>query len=119
MNELEAEVRKTAAFFLEQGRLLRTSFRESRLAPTVAVLVPSLAALAESVYQLSGFGTHALDPRPHLGDGLVAAGVVVAAVAAGAALGNLAWQLTTAPRNRSTSEGAPEAGTVPDTGHSS
>ncbi|MFF4802773.1 hypothetical protein ACFY1U_30910 [Streptomyces sp. NPDC001351] len=65
----------------------------------LAVLVPSLGAVAAGVFLLTGFSLHALDARPHLGDGLIAAGVVAAAVAAGATLGDLAWLLTTA-RNR-------------------
>ncbi|MFD5539618.1 hypothetical protein ACFWIJ_17785 [Streptomyces sp. NPDC127079] len=64
------------------------------LTPTVAVLVASLLVAAVGVYELSGFGLHSLDRRPHLfSDGLATGGVIVAAVAAGAALGNLAWML--------------------------
>ncbi|MFF4020143.1 hypothetical protein [Streptomyces sp. NPDC001843] len=65
------------------------------LAPTVAVLVTSLTIAAAGVYELCGFGLHSLDRRPHLfSDGLTTAGVIVAVVAAGAAVGNLAWMLT-------------------------
>ncbi|WP_046734138.1 hypothetical protein [Streptomyces humi] len=64
------------------------------LAPTVTVLVASLLIAAVGVYELSGFGLHSLDRRPHLfSDGLATGGVIVAAVAAGAAIGNLAWVL--------------------------
>ncbi|MEV6949551.1 hypothetical protein AB0N07_48180 [Streptomyces sp. NPDC051172] len=70
------------------------------LLATLAVLVPSLGAVAAGVFLLTGFSLHALDARPHLGDGLIAVGVVAAAVAAGATLGDLAWLLTTAARNR-------------------
>ncbi|MEU6578980.1 hypothetical protein [Streptomyces sp. NPDC046805] len=67
------------------------------LVPTVALLVVSLVIAATGVYELCGFGLHTLDPRPHLfSDGLTTAGVIVAAVAAGAALGNLAWHLAAA-----------------------
>ncbi|MET8946637.1 hypothetical protein ABZX30_24505 [Streptomyces sp. NPDC004542] len=66
------------------------------LAPTVVVLVVSLTIAAAGVYELCGFGLHSLDRRPHLfGDGLATAGVIAAVVAAGAAVGNLAWTLTT------------------------
>ncbi|MFI5689591.1 hypothetical protein [Streptomyces sp. NPDC051636] len=69
------------------------------LAPTVVVLVVSLAIAAAGVYELCGFGLHSLDRRPHLfGDGLATAGVIAAVVAAGAAVGNLAWLLTAARR---------------------
>ncbi|MEU6555729.1 hypothetical protein ABZ915_36595 [Streptomyces sp. NPDC046915] len=70
------------------------------LAPTVVVLVVSLTIAAAGVYELCGFGLHSLDRRPHLfSDGLTTAGVIVAVVAAGAAVGNLAWLLTTARRH--------------------
>ncbi|MEU8930389.1 hypothetical protein AB0D30_10920 [Streptomyces sp. NPDC048409] len=64
------------------------------LAPTVTMLVASLLIAAVGVYELSGFGLHSLDRRPHLfSDGLATGGVIVAAVAAGAAIGNIAWVL--------------------------
>ncbi|MER6531751.1 hypothetical protein [Streptomyces sp. NPDC001508] len=73
------------------------------LAPTVAVLVVSLAIAAVGVYELCGFGLHSLERRPHLfSDGLATAGVIVAVVAAGAAVGNLAWHLTAARRGTDT-----------------
>ncbi|MEU3858918.1 hypothetical protein AB0F03_16335 [Streptomyces sp. NPDC028722] len=70
------------------------------LAPTLTVLVISLAIAAIGVYELCGFGLHSLDRRPHLfSDGLATGGVIVATVAAGAAVGNLAWLLTAARRD--------------------
>ncbi|MEU2422999.1 hypothetical protein ABZ619_18590 [Streptomyces sp. NPDC007851] len=73
------------------------------LAPTMTVLVASLLIAAVGVYELSGFGLHSLDRRPHLfSDGLATGGVIVAAVAAGAAIGNLAWML--AARRRAARE---------------
>lgn len=69
------------------------------LAPTLAVLVVSLVIAATGVYELCGFGLHSLDRRPHLfSDGLATGGVIVAVVAAGAAVGNLAWHLAAARR---------------------
>jgi hypothetical protein len=69
------------------------------LAPTVAVLVVSLAVAAIGVYELCGFGLHSLNPRPHLfNNGFATAGVIVATVSAGAAFGNLAWLLTASRR---------------------
>jgi hypothetical protein len=68
---------------------------------TLAVLAVSLVIAAVGVYELCGFGLHSLDRRPHLfGDGLTTAGVIVATVAAGAAVGNLAWHLTAERRAR-------------------
>ncbi|MEU7054983.1 hypothetical protein [Streptomyces sp. NPDC046197] len=95
---------------------------QSGLGRTVAVLVVSLTIAAVGVYELCGFGLHSLDRRPHLfGDGFATAGVIVATVAAGAALGNLAWLLTasrrppapadTRRRPATTGEGAPSGGT--------
>ncbi|MER6028528.1 hypothetical protein [Streptomyces sp. NPDC001851] len=71
------------------------------LAPTLTLLAVSLLVAAVGVYQLCGFGLHSLDRRPHLfSDGLATGGVIVAAVAAGAAVGNLAWHLVTTRRDR-------------------
>ncbi|MET7891184.1 hypothetical protein [Streptomyces mirabilis] len=67
-----------------------------------ALLVPSLGVVAAGVYVLSGFDLHALDVRPHLNDGLIMVVVILAAVTAGAALGDLLWSLAT--RERPTSE---------------
>ncbi|MEU9988911.1 hypothetical protein ACFZCP_26675 [Streptomyces sp. NPDC007971] len=69
------------------------------LGPTLTLLVVSLIVAAVGVYELCGFGLHSLDRRPHLfSDGLATGGVIVAAVAAGAAVGNLAWVLAAARR---------------------
>ncbi|MER6328071.1 hypothetical protein ABT298_01870 [Streptomyces sp. NPDC001034] len=69
------------------------------LVPTLTVLVVSLFVAAVGVYELCGFGLHSLDRRPHLfSDGLATGGVIVAAVAAGAAAGDLAWMLASARR---------------------
>ncbi|MER5855957.1 hypothetical protein ACFV2Z_27170 [Streptomyces sp. NPDC059688] len=69
------------------------------LAPTLALLFVSLVIAAVGVYELCGFGLHSLDRRPHLfSDGLATGGVIVAVVAAGAAVGNLAWLLAAARR---------------------
>jgi hypothetical protein len=89
---------------------------EGRLGRTVAVLVVSLTIAAVGVYQLCGFGLHILNPRPHLfNNGFATAGVIVATVAAGAAVGNLAWLLAAARRRaaalaggRDSTDGAPE-----------
>ncbi|MGV9563630.1 hypothetical protein [Streptomyces sp. NPDC003480] len=69
--------------------------------PVLAVLVPSLGAVATGVFLLCGFGLRAFAVRPHIDDGLVMAGVIAAAVTAGAALGDLAWILVMGARSRS------------------
>ncbi|MFV5995004.1 hypothetical protein ACNPQM_21725 [Streptomyces sp. NPDC056231] len=71
---------------------------EGGLGPTVALVVMSLTTAAVGVYQLCGFGLHILNPRPHLFNGFATAGVIAATVAAGAAIGNLAWLLTASRR---------------------
>ncbi|WP_229841466.1 hypothetical protein [Streptomyces brasiliensis] len=79
--------------------------RGAGLVPTVVVLVVSLAIAAAGVYELCGFGLHSLDKRPHLfSDGLATGGVIAAAVAAGAAVGNLAWHLAAARRGAGQAE---------------
>ncbi|MFE4549957.1 hypothetical protein [Streptomyces sp. NPDC056785] len=69
-----------------------------------ALLLPSLGVVATGVYVLSGFDLHALDVRPHLNDGLIMVVVILAAVTAGAALGDLLWSMATrrrpAPQDR-------------------
>lgn len=64
-----------------------------------ALLFPSLGVVAAGVYVLSGFDVHALDVRPHLNDGLIMVVVILAAVTAGAALGDLLWSLATRRRS--------------------
>ncbi|MFE3269669.1 hypothetical protein [Streptomyces sp. NPDC059215] len=68
------------------------------------LLLPSLGVVATGVYVLSGFDLHALDVRPHLNDGLIMVVVILAAVTAGAALGDLLWSMATrrrpAPQDR-------------------
>lgn len=57
----------------------------------LALLVPSLGIAAVGVYHLCGFDLRAVHGRPHLDDGLAMAGVIMAVVMAGAALGDLLW----------------------------
>ncbi|MGW3101365.1 hypothetical protein [Streptomyces sp. NPDC001100] len=59
----------------------------------LAALFLSLGVVAAGVYLMSGFSLHTLDRRPQMGDALATAGLIVAAVAAGASAGNLAWLL--------------------------
>ncbi|MFI9645304.1 hypothetical protein ACIHAA_03265 [Streptomyces sp. NPDC052040] len=82
--------------------------------PVLAVLVPSLGAAATGVFLLCGFGLRAFAVRPHIGDGLVMAGVIAAAVTAGAALGDLAWILVTSARSRSGLRRGPAADRDPE-----
>ncbi|WP_459751835.1 hypothetical protein [Streptomyces sennicomposti] len=65
----------------------------------------SLTIAAVGAYELCGFGLHILNPRPRLfNNGFATAGVIVATMAAGAAVGNLVWLLT-APRRRAVRDG--------------
>jgi hypothetical protein len=103
------------------------------LGPSVMVLVVSLTIAAIGAYELCGFGLRPLDRRPHLfGDGFATTAVIAAMVAAGAAVGNLAWLLTASHRRATPANGGaapaddhaddhedapgvPEAAGVPDT----
>ncbi|MFF2993283.1 hypothetical protein ACFVTC_01710 [Streptomyces sp. NPDC057950] len=71
---------------------------EEGSASVSTLLLPSLGVVAAGVYVLSGFDLHALDVRPHLDDGLIMVVVILAAVTAGAALGDLVWSLATRRR---------------------
>jgi hypothetical protein len=75
-----------------------------------ALLMLSLTVAAAGVYVLCGFDLRALDVRPHMNDGLVMVAVIVAAVTAGAALGDLVWSLATRERRTSADRehGGPE-----------
>lgn len=89
-----------AAAVARGRRPSRGGRRTEELLPVLAVLVPSLGAVATGVFLLCGFGLRAFAVRPHIGDGLVMAGVIAAAVTAGAALGDLAWLLVARARSR-------------------
>ncbi|WP_327137879.1 hypothetical protein OG585_40305 [Streptomyces sp. NBC_01340] len=104
---------RAAAVEYDQYLRLRTSGRddgpskdaadtEDGSVSVSALLAPSLGVVAAGVYVLSGFDLHALDVRPHLNDGLIMVVVILAAVTAGAALGDLLWSLAT--RGRPTPE---------------
>ncbi|MGW2934544.1 hypothetical protein ACWDA7_22410 [Streptomyces sp. NPDC001156] len=100
-HELDRYLALRAAAVARRRRRSRDDNRaESRLLPVFAVLVPSLGAAATGVFLLCGFGLRAFAVRPHIGDGLVMAGVIAAAVTAGAALGDLGWILATRARCR-------------------
>lgn len=87
---------------------------QRRLLPAFAVLVPSLGAAATGVFLLCGFGLRAFAVRPHFDDGLVMAGVIAAAVTAGAALGDLAWLLAARARGRRCRDGDDPADRDPE-----
>jgi hypothetical protein len=83
-----------------EDRRGRDGSAEGGFLPGLAVLVPSLGAVATGVFLLCGFGLHAFAVRPHIDDGLLMTAVIAAAVTAGAALGDLAWLLATRARER-------------------
>ncbi|OIJ94852.1 hypothetical protein [Streptomyces colonosanans] len=91
--------RDLRAAAVDRHRLPRRDDRtEGGFLPGLAVLVPSLGVVATGVFLLCGFGLRALTVRPHFDEGLVMAGVIAAAVTAGAALGDLAWRLAARAR---------------------
>ncbi|MFJ9902530.1 hypothetical protein ACIRVK_06430 [Streptomyces sp. NPDC101152] len=66
-----------------------------------AMLVPGVpAALAVMLLPL-GVGMSCFDGRPYVGGGLITAGLIAGAAAVGAAVGDVAWCLMTAARERS------------------
>ncbi|MGW5250538.1 hypothetical protein ACWEQN_43660 [Streptomyces sp. NPDC004129] len=75
------------------------------LLPVLAVLVPSLAAVSTAVFLVAGYGLRAFGGRPYIGDGLITAGLIAAAVTAGGLIGDFAYVLVAAARNRSDGQG--------------
>ncbi|MGH4032012.1 hypothetical protein ACQB60_24110 [Actinomycetota bacterium Odt1-20B] len=75
--------------------------------PALAIVVPALSGIASVVFLVWGFVMSAVDGRHYVGGGLLTAGVVCACVAVGAAVGDLAWLLSAAARNRPVAEGTP------------
>ncbi|MFI2238096.1 hypothetical protein [Streptomyces chrestomyceticus] len=78
------------------------------LLPALAVLVPSLGAVAAVLFLAIGFGMRLVGFHRQFADELVYAGWLAAGIAAAATVAGLAWMLVTAARNRST-DGAPGA----------
>jgi hypothetical protein len=98
--EYDHYLRTRAAAADRDGPAAGDDRTRSRLLSVLAVLVPSLGVAATGVFLLCGFGLRAFAVRPHLDDGLAMAGVIAAAVTAGAALGDLAWLLAARARRR-------------------
>ncbi|MFL4902203.1 hypothetical protein ACJ6WF_03255 [Streptomyces sp. MMS24-I2-30] len=73
--------------------------RTGGLLALFAVAVPGLSAVAAAVFLMSGYALRVVGGRPYVGDGLITVGLLAAAVAAGAAIGDLVWMLATAARN--------------------
>ncbi|MFH8748262.1 hypothetical protein ACH4GK_19625 [Streptomyces rimosus] len=72
------------------------------LLPALAVLVPSLGAIAAVLFLAIGFGMRLVSAHRQFADELVYAGWLAAGIAAAATAVDLAWLLATAARNRST-----------------
>ncbi|MGI5459809.1 hypothetical protein ACQEWB_42920 [Streptomyces sp. CA-249302] len=66
-----------------------------------AMLVPGVPAVTAAFFLILGFSMITLDGRPYIGEGLITAGLIVGAMAAGAAVGDAAWFFTTSARGRS------------------
>ncbi|MEV5593896.1 hypothetical protein [Streptomyces sp. NPDC052496] len=71
------------------------------LLPALAVLVPSLGAVAAALFLAIGFGMRLVGLHRQFADELVYAGWLAAGIAAAATMAGLAWVLVTAARNRS------------------
>ncbi|WP_050515582.1 hypothetical protein [Streptomyces rimosus] len=72
------------------------------LLPALAVLTPSLGAVAAVLFLAIGFGMRLVNAHRQFADELVYAGWLAAAIAAAATVADLVWVLVTAARNRST-----------------
>ncbi|MEU4202881.1 hypothetical protein AB0B15_18855 [Streptomyces sp. NPDC045456] len=88
------------------------------LLPALAVLVPSLGAVAAVLFLAIGFGMRLVGFHRQFADELVYAGWLAAGIAAAATVAGLAWMLVTAARNRSatTADGGPAPGPGADAG---
>ncbi|WP_030025009.1 hypothetical protein [Streptomyces monomycini] len=90
------------------------------LLPALAVLVPSLGAVAAVLFLAIGFGMRLVGFHRQFADELVYAGWLAAGIAAAATVAGLAWMLVTAARNRSATtaggDPAPDADAGPRTG---
>lgn len=88
------------------------------LLPALAVLVPSLGAVAAALFLAIGFGMRLVGFHRQFADELVYAGWLAAGIAAAATVAGLAWMLVTAARNRSatTADGGPAPGPGADAG---
>ncbi|MDT0473579.1 hypothetical protein ACIQKE_04950 [Streptomyces griseoviridis] len=84
-----------------------------------SLLAPRLSALAGLVLLLSGYGVRSLGGRPYVGDGLIMAGVLICAVAVGAAVGDFIWLLVDAGTRRDDEPDRPGAVADPAAGHPS
>ncbi|WP_369393812.1 hypothetical protein AB5J72_44350 [Streptomyces sp. CG1] len=84
------------------------------LLPLLAVLVPSLAAVSAAIFLVAGYGLRAFGARPYVGDGLITAGLIAAAVTAGGLIADFVFVLVAAARNRSDGEVDVPAGSGPE-----
>ncbi|MFK8848049.1 hypothetical protein [Streptomyces sp. Ac-502] len=90
----------------------RTASDSGGLLPALAVLVPSLGAVAAVLFLAIGFGMRLVGFHRQFADELVYAGWLAAGIAAAGTVAGLAWMLVTAARNRSatTAGGDPAPG---------
>ena len=85
-----------------------------------AMLVTGVPAAAAAVFLFLGFGVDAFAGRPYVGQGLITAGLIAGAVAAGTAVGDVAWFLMAArgrcePEDAAAGGGETEVRAQPDT----
>ncbi|MEU2788436.1 hypothetical protein [Streptomyces sp. NPDC007100] len=117
------EYRAYARLRAEEARLTAPPAEDVRpsggLLPALAVLVPSLGAVAAVIFLAIGFGLRLVGVHRQFSDELVYAGWLAAAIAAAATVADLVWLLVTAARNRSAPPADGEAAPGADAGSGS
>ncbi|MEV0979750.1 hypothetical protein [Streptomyces sp. NPDC049915] len=73
-----------------------------RVLPPPAVLLPGVSAVVAAAFLLTGYGLRFFDGRPYVGDGLLTAGLLIGALAVGAAVADVVWLWATEPREADT-----------------
>ncbi|MET7685338.1 hypothetical protein [Streptomyces sp. NPDC005423] len=79
------------------------------------VVALALVTVSAVVLLALGFGVRVVG-RPYVGDGLLTAGLIAGAVAAGAAVGDFAWLFAVAHRGRSTAPDGSDGHADPEIG---
>ncbi|MEU3843176.1 hypothetical protein AB0E88_24445 [Streptomyces sp. NPDC028635] len=68
-----------------------------RALPPPAVLLPGVSAVVAAAFLLTGYGLRAFDGHPYMGDGFLTAGLLIGALAVGAAVADVVWLWATGP----------------------
>lgn len=117
------EYRAYARLRAEEARLAAPSPEDGRpsggLLPALAVLVPSLGAVAAVIFLAIGFGMRLVGVHRQFSDELLYAGWLAAGIAVAATAAGLVWLLVTAARNRSAPPADGDAAPCADAGSGS